>query len=134
MVEGVSVALVTAKGSLGAATRETGQLLRRIVSIAVTAQHFLHVGPAEAEVVQKALVEIGEAVRGKSIAQRHAKGSAPCLEAGETCGKRPGRPINGKVEVKVEDPIVRAHGYFLSAGTRNCSRPRKSGQAMRAGG
>lgn len=76
----------------------------------MSTQYILDITPAEAEVVQKALVEIGEAVRGKSVAHGHTKGSDPCLEAVQTRGKRPGRPVTGEVEVKVEDPIVRAHG------------------------
>jgi hypothetical protein len=113
-----SVELLAAQGLLGTAACETGQLQRRIVSVAVSAQHILNLPAAQAEVVQKALVEIGEAVRGKTIAQRNAKGSEPPVEAGETRGKRLARPFYGEVEVKVEDPIVRAHGGVLSAGTR----------------
>jgi hypothetical protein len=113
-----SIGFQTAKGLLGATARETGQLQRRIVSVTVAAKHVLNLSTAEAEVVQEALVELGEAVRGETIAQRNAKGSEPRVEAGKAHGKRLARPFNGNIEVKVEDPIVRAHGVVLSAGTR----------------
>jgi hypothetical protein len=124
-MEASSVSFQTAKGPFRAAARKTGQLLRRIVSITVAAKHILNLSAAEAEVVQETLVEIGKTVRGKTIAQRKVKGSEPPIEAGETRGKRLAWPINGDVDVKVEDPIVRAHGEVLSAGTRSLSRSRK---------
>lgn len=119
-----SVGFLTAKGSFGAAARQTRQMLRRIVSIAVATKHLLHFTSGQAEVIQEALVEIGQAVRSKTVAQCDAKGSKPGVEAGQTRGKRLVRPVTGEVEVKIKDPIVRAHGVFLSAGTRNLSRPR----------
>jgi hypothetical protein len=109
---------VAAKGPFGAAARQTRQLLRRIVNQAMTAKHVLNVAPAQAEIVQEALVEIGKAVRGKTIAQCDVKGSEPGDQTGETRGKRLARPVCGQFDVEVEDPIVRAHGVFLSAGTR----------------
>jgi hypothetical protein len=117
-MEGESIGFQAAKGLLGATARETGQMQRRIVSVTVAAKHVLNLPAAEAEVVQEALVELGEAVRSETIAQRNAKGSEPHVEAGKARGKRLARPSNGDIEVKVEDPIVRAHGKFLSAGTR----------------
>jgi hypothetical protein len=96
-MESESVGFQTAKRLLGTAARETGQLQRRIVSKAMAAKHILNLAAAKAEVVQKALVEIGKAVRGKTIAQRDAKGSEPRVEAGETHGKRLARPFNGDI-------------------------------------
>ncbi len=119
-----SVSLLTAKGSFGATARQTRQMLRRIVSITVATQDILNFTSREAEVIQETFVEIGQAVYSKTIAKRHAKGSEPCIEASQTRGKRPVRQVNGEVEVKIEDPIVRAHGIFLSAGTRDLPRPR----------
>lgn len=115
-MEGESLGFATAKGPFGAAAGETGQLQRRIVSIAVPAQHIPDFALAQAEIVQEALVEIGEAVRGKTIAHSNAKGSEPAIQASETRSKRPGRFFNGKVEVEIEDPIVRAHGYLPFSG------------------
>jgi hypothetical protein len=123
--EAGSVALLAAQGSLGAAAREAGQLQRRIVSQTVAAQHVLDIASAEAEVVQQTFVEIGKAVRSKTIAKRNAKGSEPHVQTGEARGKRPARRFSDEFEVKIEDPIVRAHSVILSAGTRRLPRPRK---------
>lgn len=78
----------------------------------MSAQHVPNVTAAQTEVVQKALVEIGETVRCEAIAKRHTKGSEPSSQLIKTRGKRPVRPFGGEVEVKIEDPIVRAHGYL----------------------
>jgi len=128
-MEEASVTFATAKGLLGATARQAGQLQRRIVSNAVTAQHILNVTPAQAEVVEKVVVKIGQAVRSKTIAQRNAKGSEPDSKTSKTRGRRPARPFSGQVEVKVEDPISRAHGYVLSAGTRKLSSSHRREQA-----
>lgn len=118
-----SVGFLATQGSLRTAACDAGQLQRRIVSETMTAQHILNLTPAQAEIVQKALVEIGKAVRGKTIMQRDTKGSEPGGQTNKTRGKRPARPRGGEVEVKIEDPIGRAHGVILSAGTRILPRP-----------